>query len=65
MDDEAVGNFWVGPDPGRASGAAESAWLYDINVFEPHNVVGDNAAATALYRRSGYDVTSMAMRKQM
>lgn len=84
---EAVGNAWVGPDP---AGAADAAWLYDINVFEPHrrrgygtailaaveelitayglkalglNVVGDNAAAIALYRRCGYDVTSMVMRK--
>lgn len=86
---EAVGNAWAGPDP---SGAAASAWLYDINVFEPHrrhgygaailaaveeliaadgrtalglNVVGDNAAAIALYRRAGYDVASMVMRKQV
>lgn len=85
---EAVGNAWVGTDPG---GNAESAWLYDINVFEPHqrrgygtailaavedliaaegrsalglNVNGDNAAAIALYRRSGYDVASMVLRKQ-
>jgi len=88
---EAVGNAWVGPDPGGAAGSAGSAWLYDINVFEPHqrrgygtailaavedlaaaegltalglNVVGDNAAAIALYRRSGYDVASMVMRKR-
>jgi GNAT superfamily N-acetyltransferase len=86
---EAVGNAWVGPDP---SGAAQSAWLYDITVFAPHqrrgygtailaaiedlvaaegstalglNVVGDNAAAIALYRGSGYDVASMVMRKKV
>ncbi|MFI9379581.1 GNAT family N-acetyltransferase [Kutzneria sp. NPDC052558] len=86
---EAVGNAWVGPDPGQTAGAA---WLYDINVFPQHqrqgygsailaaaekliaaegktalglNVVGDNEAAIALYRRSGYDVTSMAMRKHI
>jgi GNAT superfamily N-acetyltransferase len=29
------------------------------------NVVGDNAAAIALYQRSGYAVSSMAMRKQL
>jgi ribosomal protein S18 acetylase RimI-like enzyme len=84
---EAVGNAWVGPDPG---GSADSAWLYDINVFAPFrrrgygsailtaveaivtsdgrgalglNVVGDNEAAIALYRRHGYQVTSMSMRK--
>ena len=86
---EAVGNAWVGADPG---GNAGSAWLYDINFFAAHrrlgygsavlaavealiaregltalglNVVGDNEAAIALYRRSGYDVESMAMRKKI
>ena len=38
---EVVGNAWIGPDPGQASGTASSAWLYDINVFEP-------------FRRRGY-----------
>jgi GNAT superfamily N-acetyltransferase len=86
---EAVGNTWVGPDPGQAAG---SAWLYDINVFAPMrrlgygsailaatealmaregktilglNVVGDNDAAIALYRRNGYEVESMSMRKRI
>jgi len=89
---EAVGNAWVGPDPGQASGTASSAWLYDINVFPPYQrlgygsailaaaealiagegktalgltVVGDNDAAIALYRRNGYEVASMAMRKKI
>ncbi|MFJ2899064.1 GNAT family N-acetyltransferase [Streptomyces sp. NPDC087218] len=89
---EVVGNAWIGPDPGQASGSADSAWLYDINVFEPFrrhgygsailaaaeelvaregrtalalDVVGSNEAAIALYRRSGYEVSSMSMRKNL
>ena len=31
---EVVGDAWIGPDPRAASGSADSAWLYDINVFE-------------------------------
>lgn len=88
---EAVGNAWVGPNPSQPSDG-NSAWLYDINVFEPFRrrgygsailgavealiadkgmaalgltVVGDNDAAIALYRRSGYEVASMSMRKQI
>ncbi|MEW2132933.1 GNAT family N-acetyltransferase [Streptomyces sp. NPDC005435] len=38
---EVVGNAWIGPDPRQAAGTADSAWLYDINVYEP-------------YRRRGY-----------
>ena len=89
---EAVGNAWVGPDPGQPSGSASSAWLYDINVYSPYqrlgygsailvaaealivregmsslglSVVGDNDAAIALYRRNGYEVASMSMRKRL
>lgn len=89
---EVVGNAWIGPDPRDATGTAESAWLYDINVFEPFrrrgygsailaaaenliagagrsrlglNVVGDNTAAIALYRRNGYQVSSMHMDKHL
>lgn len=88
---EALGNAWVGPDPGQAA-AATSAWLYEINVFAEHrrrgygsailaaaealialdgktalglNVVGDNEAAIAVYRRNGYEVASMSMRKRI
>jgi ribosomal protein S18 acetylase RimI-like enzyme len=83
---EVVGDAWLGPDP---SGAAGSAFLYDINVYEAFrrqgygsavlaaveelagggrlrlNVNGDNAAAIALYRRSGYEVSSMVMSKDL
>ncbi|MGW1192192.1 GNAT family N-acetyltransferase [Streptomyces sp. NPDC002559] len=89
---EVVGNAWIGPDPGQASGTADSAWLYDINVFEPFrrrgygsailaaaeelvaregrtalalDVVGGNEAAIAMYRHSGYEVSSMSMRKNL
>lgn len=31
---EVVGDAWVGPDPQDTTGTADSAWLYDINVFE-------------------------------
>ncbi|WP_280424813.1 GNAT family N-acetyltransferase [Nocardia carnea] len=89
---EVVGNAWIGPDPQNTTGTADSAWLYDINVFERFrrkgygsamlaaveelvaaehrtrlglNVVGDNAAAIALYRRNGYRVSSMHMDKQL
>lgn len=89
---EVVGNAWMGPDPGRASGTDSSAWLYDINVFEPFrrrgygsailaaaeelvaregkaalalNVVGGNEAAIGMYRDSGYEVSSMSMRKNL
>jgi len=84
---QAVGDAWIGPDPGQV---ADAAWLYDVNVYEEFrrrgygsailaaaealvagegksalglNVVGDNEAAIALYRRSGYGVASMVMRK--
>lgn len=89
---EVVGNAWIGPDPQDTTGTADSAWLYDINVFERYrrrgygsailaaaeelsaaghrtrlglNVVGDNEAAIALYRRNGYRVTSMQLDKQL
>ncbi|MFJ4774020.1 GNAT family N-acetyltransferase [Streptomyces uncialis] len=38
---QVVGNAWIGPDPGQASGTVSTAWLYDINVFAP-------------FRRHGY-----------
>ncbi|MET9631133.1 GNAT family N-acetyltransferase [Lentzea sp. NPDC006480] len=54
---EAVGNAWIGPDPGQVSGTATSAWLYDVNVFEPHRRRGYGsailAAAEALIAREG------------
>lgn len=89
---QVVGNAWVGPELGRVTDGAGSAWLYDINVFEQFrrhgygtailaaveefvgregmtalglNVVGDNDAAIALYRRCGYAVSSMSMRKSI
>ncbi|NEW46158.1 GNAT family N-acetyltransferase [Nocardia cyriacigeorgica] len=89
---EVVGDAWIGPDPQDVTGTADSAWLYDINVFERFrrrgygsailaaaesliaeegrtrlglNVVGDNAAAIALYRQNGYRVSSMYLDKQL
>lgn len=89
---EVVGSAWLGPDPQETTGTADSAWLYDITVYEPFrrrgygsaiiaaveqlvvaeggtrlglNVVGDNTAAIALYRRSGYRVSSMHMDKEL
>ncbi|MER5478634.1 GNAT family N-acetyltransferase [Streptomyces sp. NPDC002734] len=44
---EVVGNAWIGPDPRQAAGTADSAWLYDINVFPP-------------YRRHGYGSALLA-----
>ncbi|MEU3220086.1 GNAT family N-acetyltransferase [Streptomyces sp. NPDC006971] len=44
---EVVGNAWIGPDPGQASGTADSAWLYDINVFEPFRRRGYGSAILA------------------
>ncbi|MER7514318.1 GNAT family N-acetyltransferase [Streptomyces lavendulae] len=41
---ETVGNAWVGPDPGQASGSESSAWLYDINVFKPFRRLGYGSA---------------------
>ncbi|MFD9412649.1 GNAT family N-acetyltransferase, partial [Streptomyces sp. NPDC059989] len=38
---------WVGPDPGQASGSESSAWLYDINVFEPFRRLGYASAILA------------------
>ena len=49
---EAVGNAWIGPDPSRAAGAAESAWLYDINVHEP-------------FRRRGYGSAILAAAEEL
>jgi len=89
---EAVRNAWIGPDSRQASGTIDSAWIYDINVFEPFrrrgygsailaavedlvacggktrlalNVVGDDAAAIALYRRNGYAISSMFLDKDV
>ena len=89
---EVVGNAWIGPDPRQAAGTTNSAWLYDINVFEPFrrrgygsailaaaeelvgregmtslglNVFGGNEGAIALYRRNGYEVSSMYLRKSV
>ncbi len=49
---EVVGNAWVGPDPNQVSGSATSAWLYDINVFEP-------------FRRRGYGSGILAAAEQL
>ncbi|MFC8721710.1 GNAT family N-acetyltransferase [Kitasatospora sp. NPDC057198] len=87
-----VGDAWIGPDPHQAPEAADTAWLYDLEVragFRRRgygsailaaaeapaaregwtalglNVFGGNEAAVALYRRSGYGVASMSMRKDV
>ena len=44
---EAVGNAWVGPDPGQAAGTTSSAWLYDVNVFAPFRRRGYGSAILA------------------
>jgi GNAT superfamily N-acetyltransferase len=53
----------------RGYGTAILAAIEDLIAAEGRsalglNVVGDNTAAIALYRRGGYDVASMVMRKQ-
>ncbi|WP_210749539.1 GNAT family N-acetyltransferase [Nocardia vermiculata] len=49
---EVVGDAWVGPDPQDATGTADSAWLYDINVFER-------------FRRNGYGSAILAAAEEL
>ncbi|MDX8036387.1 GNAT family N-acetyltransferase [Lentzea sp. BCCO 10_0856] len=60
---EAVGNAWIGPDPGQVTGTASSAWLYDINVFPTHRRLGYGSAiltaAEALIAREGMTVLGL------
>lgn len=54
---EVVGTAWIGPDPGKATGSATAAWLYDLHVFEPFQRRGYGsgilAAAEELIARDG------------
>jgi ribosomal protein S18 acetylase RimI-like enzyme len=45
--------------------AAEALIAHEGKTALGLNVVGDNEAAIALYRRNGYEVASMAMRKRI
>ncbi|MEU3557607.1 GNAT family N-acetyltransferase [Streptomyces fragilis] len=49
---DVVGNAWIGPDPRQAAGTADSAWLYDINVFPS-------------YRRHGYGSALLAAAEEL
>ena len=49
---DVVGDAWVGPDPQDTTGTADSAWLYDINVFEP-------------FRRNGYGSAILAAAEEL
>ncbi|BDT92531.1 hypothetical protein IFM12275_25070 [Nocardia sputorum] len=40
-------------------------FLPDGRATEGHHVMGDNTAAIALYRRNGYQVSSMHMDKRL